>query len=274
MSASSLPVRSNLKPVYFSSIGLLILLIAVSLAGILFPSRIYPEEELLASFYPNDMVNLMLGVPMILIPMILAGRGKLAGLLCYPGALSYITYVYSTYLFGLPFGVLFIPFLLLVAGGIYTLAALLSSLDMEKIHNEFKGKLPVRTTGILLLVIAVLLLLYQLFAIISALIQGTDTGQVMIAQWIVDFVLATPAALIISISMIRRRALGHTLATGLLFVLSALFAGLIPLLIIQGKQTGPPVSAADMLVVSLFSLVCVIPFILFIRGIRKITHSH
>ena len=155
-------------------------------------------------------------------------------------------YVYATYLLGLPFNVLSIPYLLLISLSIY----------------------------ILLLVIALLILMYQCYSIILSLIQNTGQDQLKIAQWIVDSIIQTPPALIISISMVRQKALGHVPGMSLLFLLSALFVGLIPFMIIKGILTGAQINGLDILIVSLSSLIGVVPLILYERGLRRKQEKH
>ena len=55
---------------------LVILLLLSSLAGILKPEYLYAKAELRATFLPNDVVNLVIGVPILLLSMFGAGRGS------------------------------------------------------------------------------------------------------------------------------------------------------------------------------------------------------
>ena len=65
-----------------------------SLAGLLFQSSIYPTYELRSAFLANEVINLLIGLPILLGSMGLTRRGSLAGLLLWPGALLYILYNY------------------------------------------------------------------------------------------------------------------------------------------------------------------------------------
>ena len=264
-----LPLKANLRPVYSSTFAVVILLVVVSLAGIFFHTGLYPEGDLSATFLANDILNLMMGLPLIGITMVLTRRGKYVGLLCYPGALFYIIYVYATYLLGLPFSVFSILYLLLVGVSVYALFALISRMDFERILGHLEGKVPVRSSGIILLCIALMVLIYQFYSIVQTLIKYVSPEQIVLAQWVVDLIIATPPGLAISISMIRRRPVGYALGMSLLFVLGALFVGLVPVIIIKGMLTGIEINGLDILIVSLSSMICVIPFILFVRGVKR-----
>jgi hypothetical protein len=85
---TTLPIRRNLNPIYIGSVLIVVLMAIASTAGILFRSSIYPTEELTRTFVPNEVVNLIIGLPFLLGSMGLARRGQMIGLLCWPGGLS------------------------------------------------------------------------------------------------------------------------------------------------------------------------------------------
>lgn len=52
----------NLSLAYFISLIVVLLMAGLSLAGLLFQSNIYPNEELRRTFVSNDVVNLFIGL--------------------------------------------------------------------------------------------------------------------------------------------------------------------------------------------------------------------
>ena len=52
-----LAVKHSLAPIYALSGLAALLMIGASIAGLLYQSSIYPTDELLLSFVPNDVVN-------------------------------------------------------------------------------------------------------------------------------------------------------------------------------------------------------------------------
>ena len=253
------PARSNLKLVNISTLILVFLMTGVSVIGILFQSAIYPSKELSVVFVPNDILNLVIGLPLILVSLFLTKRGKLIGLSCYPAALFYITYIYTGYLLGLPFNVLFIPYLILVTLSIYTLIGLVLNIDSEQVRKKLKGYVPIKTAGVI----------YQSYQIVNTFVKHLEVEQMMMAQWIDDLVIASPPLLLIGFYMIRGKALGYSMGMGLLLVLTILFIGLVPILIIKGILTGTPINVPDILLVAGSSMICFIPFLLFAKGIIR-----
>ena len=96
-----LPIRGNLVTIQILSLLIAILMTVASVAGLFARASIYPTEELVQSFVPNDVVNLFIGLPILLGSMYLAWHGKLVGLLCWPGALFFVTYTYLAYVFAM-----------------------------------------------------------------------------------------------------------------------------------------------------------------------------
>ncbi|MGD8405991.1 MAG: hypothetical protein PVJ21_20215 [Anaerolineales bacterium] len=62
--------KGNLSLIYASSITIVILIIITSIAGLRSRTAIYPTEELVQSFLPNDVVNLFIGLPVLLGSMV------------------------------------------------------------------------------------------------------------------------------------------------------------------------------------------------------------
>ena len=87
----------------------------------LFPSALYPAQDVRHSFVSNDVVNLFIGLPILLGSMALAQRSQLIGLLFWPGALFYTFYNYAVYTFAMPFTWQFVPYLMLVVLSVYTI---------------------------------------------------------------------------------------------------------------------------------------------------------
>ena len=64
--ARLLPVTHSLTLVTISSLAIALIIAVVSVAGLLFQPVIYPAGELLQTFVPNDVINLVVGLPILL----------------------------------------------------------------------------------------------------------------------------------------------------------------------------------------------------------------
>ena len=269
--STRLPVTRSLVLPYALSLLIAILLILASAGGLLYQDAFYPTAALRASFVANDVVNLSIGLPVLLGSLWLARRGRLLGLLFWPGALFYVLYNATAYLFALPLNVAFLLNLLLVTATVYTMAALVSSIDAQAVGKTLSGTVPERmaASALFLLGVAYFLLSAVMFA--GAVVNQAPLGAVERATHVADFLIA-PAYVIGGLLLWRRQPLGYVAGMGLLFQASMLFVGLIVFLLLQPLISMEPFEPVDVVVVAIMGLVCFIPFALFARGVLANEH--
>ena len=263
---ASLPLRCSLTPVYALSFIIAILMAATSIAGLLYQTIVYPTDELLQSFLPNDVANLLIGLPMLLASMWLTRRGKLVGLLFWPGALFFVLYNYIIYIFAMPLNVAFLLHLALVMLSVYSLVGLAASIDGKVVQQRLAHAVPERLAGGVLAGLGLLFFLLVIGAIVNALISQTPIVETELALHTADFLIA-PAWVVCGVLLWRRKAFGYVAGLGLLFQASMLFIGLIIVLLLQPFLTAAPFSLVDVVVTFVMGLICFIPLALFVRGV-------
>jgi hypothetical protein len=261
-----LPIRGRLTPAYVSSGLIAILMAASSAAGLLDRTILYPTEDLRRAFVPNDVVNLCLGLPILLLSMGLARRGKWVGLLCWPGALFFILYNYLSYVFAIPLTAAFLADLLLVMLSAYTLIGLVANFDGNALRQELVGRVPEKIAGGILAGLGILFFFRAAVVFIQALAIGTPLAASVVATNVSD-ALITPAWIVGGVLLWRRKALGYAGGLGLLFQASMLFIGLIVFLLLQPLLTAASFDPVGVVAVFLMGLICFIPFALFLRGV-------
>jgi hypothetical protein len=264
-SSDRLPITSNLTLAYAISFVIALIMAVASVVGLLFRTDIYPTDELILSFVPVDVFHLVVGLPILLGSMWLARRGKLIGLLCWPGALLYVLYSYVTNLIGVPFGVLFLPYLLLATLSAYTTIGLVASIDGEAVSQRLTGAVPAKAAGGILVVLTSLFVVHAIVEIVTALASQTPVGALKLMTWIADYTMI-PAWLVGGFLLWRRESLGYVAGTGLLLSYSMLFAGLIPVMVFPALYSASPMDVAGIVMVLVMGVICFIPFALFVRG--------
>jgi hypothetical protein len=262
---TGLPVRHNLTLLYVLSLIIAVLLTAASVAGLIYPAAIYPTDELLRTFLSNDVVNLVIGLPILLGSMWLARRGRLLGFLCWPGALFFALYNYLVYIFAMPLNAAFLLHLALVALSAYTLIALVAGIDGKAVKQRLAGVVPERFAGGVLAGLGLLFVLWAVADMVTALAGQTSLAETELAVHITDL-LISPSWVISGLLLWHRKAFGYVIGLGLLFQASTLFIGLIIFLLLQPLITTAPFAPADVVVIFIMGLVCFIPFVLFLRG--------
>ena len=263
---ASLPISRDLTLIYALSFIIAILMAAASAVGLMYRATIYPTDELLRTFVSNDVVNLFIGLPTLLGSIWLARRGKLIGLLCWPGALFFVLYNYIGYIFAMPLNVAFLLHLALVTLSVYTIVGLVASIDGKAVQQRLSGAVPERVAGAILAGLGLLFFLRVIGVLVNVLTSGTLIAETELAVHTADF-LITPAWVIGGILLWRRKEFGYVTGLGLLFQASMLFIALLVFLLLQPFLTTAPFAAADVVVIFTMGLICFIPFALFVRGV-------
>ncbi len=263
---TNMPIRHRLALSYILSTIIAILMAAASITGLLYRAVLYPTDDLVQSFVPTDVVNLLIGVPILLGSIWLARRGRLMGLLLWPGALFFALYNYAVYVLAMPFNAASLLHLVLLIMSLYTTAGLLASIDGKAVQQRLAGHVPERLAGGIPAALGVLFFLRSAGVMAGALVSQSPMAKTELAPNIADALIA-PALAIGGVLLWRRERFGYVAGLGLLFQASMLFIGLIVLLVIQPFVTGAPFVVVDVLVTFVLGLICFIPFALFARGV-------
>jgi len=255
-------------PFYISSLVVAALLAAAAIGGLVNPSCVYPTQELLESALPNDVINLLVGVPILVASIWLARRNVLVGLLFWPGALMFVLYNALARVIDLPLGWAFAANLAQLALGVYTLIGLVASIEGASVRQRLDGAVRARLSGAVLIGLGVLFMLRAAVVVGTALLGGTPLPDTEVSVGVAD-VLLGPAWVIGGLLLWQRKPLGYTGGAGLLFQASALFVGVIVFVFLQPMMTGAPFDLEAVILLIAMALPCWIPFGLFLRGIVK-----
>lgn len=264
--STHLPIKRDLSLAYILSLIITVIITAASLGGLLFPSAIYPSDELRQAFLANDVVNFLIGIPILLGCMWLTKRSKQLGLLCWPGALLYTFYNYIAYVVGMPFSWIMPGFILLGMLSAYSIFVLIKSIEWDSVKNKLAGKVSEKFSGGVLAFFGV-----AFFFLAVSVITGASANQGTILMTdvgvaIADLVLST-LLFIGGILLFQRKPLGYASGMGLLFAASTLFIGVILIVLLQPVLTNTPFALDDVITLAGMALVCFIPTGLFMRGV-------
>jgi len=236
-----LPVRRSLSLAYGASVATAILAAVSSVLALLDPARVYPAANLLRAFLANDVTNLVIGMPILLVSIWLAVRGLWAGLLLWPGALLYVLYNYLVPLLCTPFNLAFVLHLALVTASLYTMIGLMTSVDGSEVKQRLAGFVPEKFSGAVLAGLAIVTFLRATSLMTTCLLKGTQIDATDLALAATDILMATGAELRVAdrrSSALEAKNLRVLVGLGLLFQASMLFIGLIVFLIVEQRTTG------------------------------------
>lgn len=264
--STGLPLTGDLTFAHALSSVVAALLAVAAAGGLLLRTSVYPTEALILSFLPVDAFHLAVGLPILVISMWLTRRGRLIGLLCWPGALLYVFYSYVTNLIGVPFGVLFLPTLLLVPLSAYATIAVVTSIDAKAAQRRLSGAVPARAAGAVLVVLTSLFVLMAVGDIVTAVVTHREVGPLERTLWIADLTTISPACLIGGVLLFRRRALGYVGGAGLLLAYAMLFIGLLPVMVFPALCDGSPIDGVGIALMLGAGLICLALLVPFVRA--------
>lgn len=263
---SQLPLKNGITRAWNLSIVLAVLMGVMSLIGLIFRDSVYTSEEQIRAFLANDVINLILGLPILLVSMWLTRGGKLGGLFLWPGALLYVLYNYITYVVGIAFGLIPFVYLALVLLSAYLIFDLMRRIDLHSVKGQLAGAVSERISGWILVVLGALFFFRAIAIVVEANMNQTVLPISKIGLLIADLALST-IWIAGGIFLLRKTPLGYASGLGLLFVGSMLFIGLALILLLQPVLTNAQFAPVDVIVVLIMGAICFIPFGLFLRGV-------
>lgn len=203
------------------SAGAALLAIAGSAIGLIAADSIYGRETpaLSNAAAAQDLVNLVLVGPLLLVLALRAYRGSLRSWMCWLGCVAFTVYNYAIYVFSIHFGPLFLVWVMVLGLSLFALIGGLTSLDPSALAARFAGK-PVRLPGWFLIVVAGLFALLWLKEIVPDMIAGRPSASA--TDWkvptnpvhVLDLAFFLPAACLSGILLLRHHRLGYGTAAG------------------------------------------------------------
>jgi hypothetical protein len=130
-------------------------MVAQSLLGRTFPGQYRDVEWIRLTWFGNDWVTLVLGVPLLVASLLLARRESIRGLLLWLGMLGYGAYNYAYYMLGAALNAFFPLYVVPLVLSVVTLILALSRIDVADVAASFRPKTPVRIVGGYLVFLAV-----------------------------------------------------------------------------------------------------------------------
>ena len=244
------------------------ILLTISLIGIISRHSLYPTKELILTFVPNDGVNLILVVPLLILSIIFAKRGFLIGYLFWVAGLFFVIYHAIFYVFAFKLSIVFLVYLTLLMASIFLLVGLCSCLNPVYIRKKLENIIPARSIGWLLIIFGSLFFLRTIGVLGEAIIKNTLISVGDYCVLISDFFISI-AWLVSGILLIKKQDSGYLLGTSAFIHAHATTIGLLICFILQPILTSTPFAFVDFSTIAIFELIWFVP--IFIMIIKKKT---
>jgi len=216
------------KIILYITLPLVILVIIVSYAGLFNPDTYKKESpNWQAQALGQDIIDLFIISPFLLITGVLAYRKNRIALLLWSGVVVYLIYTFVLFCFAVHYNHLFILYFLALGLAFYAFLYFLLSQINEPTVTRFSEKVPVKSVGIYLIILSGSFYLLWLSEIISSLINNTtpvsiaETGLITNPVHALDLSVVLPGLMIIALLLLKRKPLG------LLLVPAALTFGIL-----------------------------------------------
>lgn len=192
-----------------------------SVVGLVPAAGIYGRETtaLADAATAQDLVNLLLVAPLLVILGRQASTGHLASFLVWLGCLAFTVYNYAIYAFAISFGPLFLLWVAVLGLSTFALIGGIATADMAAIKRRFAHRSG-RGPAWLLLALAALFTLLWLSEIVPDALSGAPSRSASAWQvptnpvHVLDLAFFLPAAATSGSLLLRRHRLGYTTAPG------------------------------------------------------------
>lgn len=201
------------------SIPLALLILLASVTGLVVPGFYSLETpNWQAQSIGQDIVNLFLLLPSLLMTAFIAYRGNRQAMLLWGGVVSYLIYTYVIYCFDVHFNRLFIAYCVILGLSIYAFLYFLYLQVKAPAIQSIRHTGVIKSTAIYLFLIAFIFYFLWLSYIIPTLFDGripkelADTGLMTNPVYVLDLAVLLPGLVILGIQLWRRRPLAFSLA--------------------------------------------------------------
>ncbi len=260
-------------------VTILTILMAVSLAivsicGAFLPVTYEREVPSLATQgIGQDLVDLFLVVPLLVILLIFVRKQNRAAMFLFSGTLFYILYSFIIYSLGIHFNYLFLLYCAILGLSTYLFIIMIHELMGMDAGSWFEERVPVRLTGIYLIIVAILFYLLWLKEIVPAVIHNripesvSDYNLLVNPVHVIDVAIALPGLILAAVLLMKKKTLGYILSlTGLVFIiiLAIALAAMVIMLKVKGISEESSIAGVFLILALLSSVI----LFLFLRKMK------
>ncbi len=224
-----------------------------------------------AQMQANDLVMLVLGLPLLAISFWLTQRGSLRGQLLLAGTLGFILYTYITMCFGAAYNQLFLVYVALFSLSLFAFLLVMMSFDVPSLPARFSGRLPRGWIAVLLFFAAGFLLLAWLGRIAATFTPGAvpaleNTTSMFIQA--MDLGIIVPVCVLSGILLLRRSPWGYLLASvGMMKFLTLGIA--VSVMGLNMARVGVPVSAEELVIFPTIAITNILMTVVLLKNITS-----
>jgi hypothetical protein len=219
----------------------------------------------------NDLVTLVMGLPLLAYSFFLTLRGSLRGRLLLTGTLGFILYTYISMSFGAAYNKLFLVYVALFSLSLFAFILSMMSFDMKTLPNHFSEKLPRGWIAGLLFFAAMFLAMAWLGRIAPTILSDQTPALENVTTMFIqamDLGLIVPLCVLAGILLMRRSPWGYLLASVGLFKFLTMGIA-VSLMGLNMARVGVAVSIVELVVFPLIALANLVMVVLLLKNIEE-----
>ncbi|MBN1780224.1 hypothetical protein JW948_03800 [bacterium] len=224
----------------------------------------------------QDMVDLFLVVPLLLVTWLLVLKGSRSALSLFSGLLMYILYSYFIYTFGVHFNDLFLLYCLILGTSLYAFIITVVEMNRTGMQDRIPGSTTLRTVAVFFLVIAAMFALLWLKDIVPAVLNHSvpvsvsDYQLPVNAVHVLDLSIFLPGLAITAVLLLKNYRLGFILAPVFLVFLVLMAVALIGMVVMM-KNEGLNEDISPAVIFSIISVIGIVLLVKYLNSMRKRT---
>jgi len=212
----------------------------------------------------QDIVTLIIGIPLLITGIVLSRKGLLRGRLLLTGGLGYFLYTYASMSFLTAFNQFFLIYVALFSLSLFGFILALSGLNPDEVMRHVSDRFPRRAIATYFIIVAGFLSLAWLGLVVPPMFNGTppaglESAITMIIQ-VLDLGIIVPTSIITATLLLQKRPWGYTLSSVVLLKILTMGTALISMIIVQllSGVTVDPVISTIFAIISLAGIVLAI----------------
>ncbi len=220
----------------------------------------------------QDVVTLLVGIPLLIVAVILYRKGDLRGKLLLSGTLAYFLYTYASFAFGAAYNILFLIYVALFSLSLFAFILTLMTIDVPTLREHFSPGLPRQAIAIFLFVVGGFLLMAWLGRIGPALLAnlppyGLESYSTLIIQAL-DLGLIVPTAFLSGILLWKQRPWGYLLSSVVL-IKGVTLTLAVSAMAVNMIWVGVQVNIGELIMFPLLAIISIVMTIMLLRNVSE-----
>ncbi|AEG17293.1 hypothetical protein [Methanobacterium paludis] len=265
------------KLIYINSIAVALLAVFATTSG-LFWKGLYMHDTVsgVAQMMGQDLITLIVAVPILLGSLYLISRGSLRGYLIWMGTMFYFLYSYASMSFLTSYNQLFLVYVALFSISLYAFIYGLLSMDVKTIKKSVSPGVTIKIAGVFSIIMGLLLALMWLSMIIESLLTGTapaalESYTTLVIQAL-DLGVLVPAAFIAGLLILKGKQWGYAIISILLVKVSLLGTAILSMILFMVRN-GVSVAVVQVLLFGVVTVAGILIATAFYKNINGSTND-